>query len=390
MKKKTVKVIVVCILIMFFGWMGNLFFGRYLTPTLIDSKIFSKLGIFDNDNKNTTIITKTEKVIVNEDISISEIASSAVYAVVDVLSFEKNDKNIKKINVSNNLGKYSKGVSGAGTILTNDGIVVTDRTNVVEKNADYKVVTFGGNVLDATLLGIDDFSNLAYLKVDGINLTTVPFANSDDNNSGKKVIFIGNLSGLQKAYLAEGTLSGFDESFNLAGGGIASSEKLEGVLEANFIEDDKYVGGPVINHSGELIAVSAKLEINNEKKYFQIPIDAISDSMQRVVENRIDQAAKLGIYYISVNPFYKNLKELTVDKGALIYSSSEKQGLAIIADSPAEKAELKLNDIILSIDGNEINPSHPLSNFINQYEKEDVATLNVLRDGKEMEIEVTF
>jgi len=376
---------------MTFGWMGSLFFGRYLTPVLIRNNIFSKMGIFENDNKNTTIINKTEKILVKEDDSITEISSNAVYSVVSVYSFSKN----KNEKVSKNLivpveDYYSEGKNGAGTILTNDGVVVTHRTNIIEKEADYKVLTFGGNTLDATLLGVDDFTDLAFLKVNGINLTTVPIANSDDVNYGKKVIIIGNVSGLQKVFLTDGILTGMDENFNLTGTEIASSEKLEGIFKVNFNGGDEYVGGPIINYNGELLAIGAMMKTGNENNFFHIPINAVKDSMQKIVENRLYQTAKLGVYYISLNSYYKNLKNLSVDKGALIYSTSGKQGLAVIANSSAEKAGIMIGDIILSIDGNEINPNHPFSNFINQYEKGNTVTLNILRGGKEFELNVEF
>lgn len=392
MKKRIAKILLISLLIMFFGWLGNLLFGRYLTPVLVKSRVFSRLEIFKNDNKGTTIITKTEKVVVREDNSIGEVASNASYAVVDVLSFEKKETLNNKVNVSinDNKNEYAAGLSGTGTILTNDGIIATYRTNIIEKNADYKVVTLGRNILDATLLGVDEFTNLAYLKVDGFNLTTIPFAANSIDNTGKKVIVIGGLSGSQRVYLTDGTLSGFDEDFNLSGGRLASSEKLEGVLNVDFNESSKYVGGPIINYSGELLAINGKIEIDGNEEYFQIPIEIIKDSMQKIVENKIEQSAKLGIYYISINPFYKNLKNLSSDKGALIYSAEGKQGLAVLAGSPAEKYDLKINDLILSIDGNEINSMHPLSNFINQYEKGNSATLGILRDGKNMEITIEF
>lgn len=379
------------IFVMFFGWLGNLLLSRYLTPTLLKSRIFSRLEILKNDDKGTTIINKTEKVVVREDNSISEIASSASYAVVNVLSFDKKDVVAKKNSLSAaNTDKYYGGLSGAGTILTNDGIIATSKTNIIEKDADYKIVTLRGDVLNAELLGIDEFTNLAYLKVRGLNLTTIPFASDSIDNSGKKVIILGGLSGLQRVYLTEGILSGFDEDFNLSGGQLSSSEKMEGVLNVEFNKDDKYIGGPVINYGGELLAINVKLEIDGKEKYFQIPIEAVKDSMQKVVENRMDQSAKLGIYYISVNPFYKNLKNLSSDKGAFVHSFNEKQNLTALGRGVTEKNGLKINDLILSIDGNEINSMHPLSNFINQYEKGDSATLGIFREGKNMEITVEF
>lgn len=391
MKKKLLKIVAGIIAIMTLGWMGSLFFSRYLTPILISNSFFSEMGVFDNDNKNTTIINKTEKVIVREDESIAEISSNAVYSVAEVLSFSRvSREKVVKNMLTQDSGAYVEGKKGAGTILTNDGIIVTYRTNIIEKEADYKVMTFGGNLLDATLLGIDDFTNLAFLKVNGTNLTTIPFANSDDIKFGKKVIVIGNLTGVQKVSLTEGILSTLDENFNLSGTEIASSEKLEGVLNIDFKGGDEYVGGPVINYSGELLAIGAIMEINNNKVFFHIPVDAIRDSMQKVSEKRLEQAAKLGVYYLSIDSYYKNLKNIAIDRGALVYSPSGKQGLAVMANSSAEKAGIKMGDIITSIDGNEINSSHPLSNLISQYEQGTTAVLNILRDGKEMEVNLEF
>lgn len=390
MKNKIFKILAGGIIIMTFGWIGGLFFGRYLTPLLIKSDIFSKMGIFDNDNRNTTIINKTEKVVVREDDSIAEVSSNAIYSVVEILSFSKNSLEKNKANLVLNGNQYNAGKRGAGTILTNDGVVVTYRSNIQEENADYKAIAFGGNVLDATLLGVDEFTNLAFLKVEGINLNTIPFADSDNIGYGKRIIAIGNLLGNGKIALTSGILSSVDERFNLSGTEIASSEKLEGVFRMGFNGDENYVGGPIINYSGELVAISAMMNVDNQKIFFQIPVNAVKDSIQRVVEKRLEQTAKLGVYYISIDSFYKNLKGLSVDKGALVYSATGKQGLAIVAGGAAEKSGLKIGDIILSIDGNEINLSQPLSNLINQYEKGNSAVLNILRDGQEMEITVEF
>jgi len=391
MKKNILKIVAGIIVIMTFGWMGTLLLNRYFTPMLMKSNFFSRTGILDTENKNTTIINKTEKVVVGEDSSATEIASGAVYAVADVYSFlPEEKKTLAKVSGEEAVKKYAQGKKGTGTILTNDGIIVTHKNNIIEEGADYKIMTFDGAVLDASLLGVDEFTELAFLKADGANLTTIPFADSDDVNSGRKVIALGGLTGDKKISLADGVLTELDENFNLSGAEVASSEKLEGVFRMNFSGGENYVGGPVISYSGELLAISSAIKIDNEINYFQIPANAVRDAMQKAVENRLEESANLGIYYISVNPYYKNLKGLTVDKGALVYSASGKQGLAVVAGSAAEKSGIKINDIIVSIDGNEINSSHPLSDFINQYEKGSTATMNVLRAGESMEITVEF
>lgn len=391
MKKRIFKIFIGIILIMTFGWIGSLFFGRYLTPVLISTRFFSEMEIFDNYKKNTTIINKTEKVIVGEDESISEISSNAIYSVVEVMSFSKKgaEKMSKSLStqVDNN---YLDGKKGAGTVLTNDGVIVTSRYNIIEKDSDYKVATFSGNILNANLLGVDDFTDLAFLKVEGMNLTATPLANSEEVSYGKKVILIGNHSGSQKVFLTESILSAVDENFSLSGSDMAYSEKMQGAFRVDYAGGDDYVGGPVINYDGEILAINAIMNKGAEKIFYQVPINLVRDSMQKAVENRLEKSAKLGVYYISINPYYKNLKNLAVDKGALIYSSSGKQGLAVLVNSSADEAGLKIGDIITSIDGNEINSSHSLSNFISQYEQGTSAVLNILRGEEKLEITVEF
>ena len=391
MKKGLLKVFIGVIVIMTFGWLGSLFFGRYLTPILINNKFFSELSIFDNDKKNTTIINKTEKVIVGEDRSINEISSSATYAVVEVMSFsKKSGEKFSKNLTTQTQGGYLDGKSGAGMILTNDGVIVTSRNNILEEDSDYKVATFSGATLDAKVIGIDEFTDLAFLKVEGSNLTTIPFADSDNVSSGRRVIVMGNYSGSQKIFLTEGVLSAVDDNFSLSGGEVSSSEKMEGVFRVDFNANDDFVGGPVINYEGELLAINAVINKGPEKIFYQVPINIVRDSMQKVVESRLDKTAKLGVYYISINSYYKNLKNLPVDKGALIYSSSGKQGLAIVASSVADRAGFKIGDIITSVDGNEINSSNSLSDLVSQYEQGNSASFGVIRGEEKMEINVDF
>ncbi|MEF3691430.1 MAG: trypsin-like peptidase domain-containing protein [Candidatus Moraniibacteriota bacterium] len=392
MKKKILKAFAILIIVMTFGWIGSLFFGRYLTPILIRNDFFAKMGIFENDDKSTTIINKTERVLVRESDSVTEVSSNAIYAVVDVFSFsvEAENKTVQKSLAMGEREKFQQGKSGAGTILTNDGLIVTSRFNIIEEAAEYKILTYGGNVLEAKLLGVDDFTDLAFLKAEGSNFTTMPMADSSTVNFGKRVVIIGEISGSQKIYLSDGVLSGFDEKFSLTGTEIASSEKLQGVLRVDFVGGEDYAGGPIINYSGELLGISIFINKGGEKQFFQIPINVVKDSMQKISENRLDKTARLGIYYLSLDAYYKILKDLKVERGALIYSATGKQGLAVIAESSAEKAGLKIGDIIMSIDGNEIDSAHPLSNFISQYEKDSTAVLKVLRGDEEIELTVEF
>ncbi len=387
--KKTFRVVIITVVIFIVGGIGGLFFSKYLIPALGKCAFFEKRGFFQDMEKNTTIINKTETVVVREDNLIGEISSGAISSTVTVFSFY-DDAKAKKGTFSEQRNIRKTGKRRAGAILTNDGMVVTYGADTVKEGTVYKVAIFDGSVYDAKLIGVDDFTNLVFLHIEGINLPAISFANSDDVNLGKKVIAIGYSSGRDKVSLTEGVLSAFDPTFNLSGQSVASSEKLEGVFKADFGDDKNYIGGPIIDFNGEMLALTGSLDIDNKEVYFQIPINVVKTAMNRVAEGKAEKMAKLGVYYISIDTFEQELYDLPVEKGAMIFSSSGQSGLAILAGSPAEKAGLKLNDIVLAIDDKEIDLKHPLSLLVSQYQEGDSATFKILRNDEEINISVEF
>lgn len=112
--------------------------------------------------------------------------------------------------------------------------------------------------------------------------------------------------------------------------------------------------------------------------------------MESAISGELQERPFLGIYYVPITKEYSLVNDLTRDRGALIYSASGKQGLAILADSPAEKAGLKLNDIIIAINGQEINLSNPLSNKLGEFKKGDQIELLVVRENKEIVVPVSL
>jgi len=270
--------------------------------------------------------------------------------------------------------------------VTSDGLIVTYRKAIIENDSEYKVFLFNGNYYDAKLIGVDGFSDLAFLKIDVPNLTAISFGNSSDVRPGKKLVAIGNSFGEYQNRYAAGLLSNIDKTFNLGGMTVSSSEKLEGVIEDDFSSKKEYLGGPVIGYSGDLIGIVGSLTINGQEKYFQIPSNIARKTMDLILQNGADTRPFLGAYYIPITKEYSITHGLKRDRGALIYSSSGKQGLAIIAGSPAEEAGLRINDIVVSVNNQGVNLDNPLSNVISQYKKGEKIELTVDRNGEEMKI----
>jgi len=378
--KKFIKAIAKVLIIFIVAAVAVVFIERYFLPRLSASQFFSKYKFLQKASENVTIINKTEQVTVKEDDSINTIASQAIPAVVNIISINEQ----KQISSENLL----RSQSSTGVLVTNDGLIATYRTAIIEKEARYKVLLFDGTTHDAKLLGIDEFTNLAYLKIKVSNLPSVSFADSSDFRAGKKLIAIGNSSGEYQNRFTAGLLSNINKIFNIAGKTISSSEKLEGVFETDFDNQPAYEGGPVINYNGELGGIMGSAVIDNQKHFFQIPSSVIRKSMELAIKGELNARPTFGAYYLPITREHALANDLARDRGALIFSSSGKQSLAIIAGSPAEKSGLRINDIIIAINNQEVNLDNPLSNLLSQYKKGDEIELLIIREGKEMKIKV--
>lgn len=370
----------VTIAIFLIGGLGSMVFQGYIIPKASLSPTLSKLKLFKKASENVTIVNKTEQVIVKEDDSVNKVSSRAGASVANIISISEKNKS--------SLDPLGGIKSGTGIIVTSDGLIATYRTAIFENDTTYKALLSNGTSFDARLLGIDEFTNLAFLKIDTSNLSVIPFANSDDFFPGKLLVAIGNsFEDYQNRY-ASGLLSNLDKTFNTAGKTLSSSEKLEGVFETDFLDQKEYLGGPVIDYNGELVGIIGSATIDNKEKFFEIPSNDIKKAMDLAIRNELASRPQLGIYYLPLSKAYALANGLVRDKGALIYSPSGKQGLAILSESPAEKAGLKINDIITFVEDKEINLDNPLSNLLSQYKKGDQLNITVDRDGKEITISV--
>ena len=110
--------------------------------------------------------------------------------------------------------------------------------------------------------------------------------------------------------------------------------------------------------------------------------------MDLVMKNELGNRPILGIYYIPITKSYFLANNLNRDRGALIFSPSGKQGLAIISGSAAEKAGFQINDIIIAVNGQEVNIDNPLANILSNYKKGDEVELLIVRTGQEIKVKV--
>jgi S1-C subfamily serine protease len=379
--KSLAKILLILLLIFSVGGIGGVYFDQQILPFIRTNKYLSRINFLKRSAENVTVINKTEQVIIKEDDSVNEIASQASNAVVNIISLgSQKDAAARLIK--------SADQSGTGIIVTSDGVIATYRSAIIEKDASYKVLFFNGASYDAKLLAVDEFSNLAFLKIEATNLTAISFSDSSSVRPGKKVVAIGNSFGEYQNRYATGLLSNIAKTYNLAGKTVSSSEKLEGVFENDFNNQSEYVGGPVIGYSGDLIGMEGTIVVDGKNQYFQIPSNVVQKTLELALAGQLENRPFFGAYYVSITKEYAIAHNLNSDRGALIFSPSGKQSLAMIAGSPAENAGIRINDIVLAVNNQEVNIDNPLSNLINQYKKGDSIELLLEREGKEIKIPV--
>lgn len=276
---------------------------------------------------------------------------------------------------------------GTGFVVSSDGYIVTNRHVVSDRDADYTVVVEDEQEYEAKVLARDPVIDLAILKIEGEDLPFVELGDSSSLQVGQRVIAIGNALGEFRDTVSTGVVSGLSRS--ITAGGIGTSiEHLSGVIQTDASINPGNSGGPLLDISGQVIGVNTAMAEGAENIGFAIPVNDIKDTLNDVREHGRIIQAWLGVRYITITPEISQANNLGVDHGALIVRGRQPAELAVIPGSPADKAGLEANDIILEVDGEEINQNNSLADVINKSNPGDVVTMLVLRAGEESEIEV--
>jgi len=260
---------------------------------------------------------------------------------------------------------------GTAFFVTADGYMLTNHHVVA--GADNVTVTLNDRTeLDAEIIGSDERSDVAVLKVKGANFPALPIGDSNVLKVGEPV-------------LAIGSPFGFDYS---ASAGIVSAKSRNFSRETSvpFIQTDVALnpgnsGGPLFNQRGEVIGINSRI-FSGTGGYmglsFSIPIDAAMDIYEQLKNNGEVTRAYLGIYPQDIDRNLAEAYQLARPQGALL--------TRVTPDSPAQKAGLKQGDVILQYNGKTIQQADDLLNLINRAKPGDSFTAVVQRAGKPLEI----
>lgn len=276
---------------------------------------------------------------------------------------------------------------GSGFVVSEDGYIVTNKHVVSDENAEYTV--FMGDdakKYTAKVVATDPVNDVAILKIEASGLPFLEFADSDALNVGQTAIAIGNPLLEFNNSVSVGVVSGLSRSIT-AGDGAGMSEQLEGVIQTDAAINPGNSGGPLLNLSGKVIGVNVAVA-SAENIGFALPSNLVKNDVNSVKEHGKIVRPYLGIRYTQINEQIKEANKLDTDYGALVLRGEKPEELAVMPGSPADKAGLLENDIILEVDGKKLDKDTSLSRYVARKNVGDILKLKVLSKGKEKMVEV--
>jgi len=373
-----VFVILAVLLIFIAGGIGGV--GGVLLFSAHNGALAEKLGIHW---KNLSIpTTTTQKIVVEESNAIIDTTKKVSDSVVSITLKGTQTDMFGQV--------YQTSGAGTGFIITSDGLILTNKHVVSDTTAKYTVVTLDGKTYDATVQSLDPVNDLAVVKIDARNLPVVELGDSDQLQVGQWVVAVGNALGQFQNTVTSGIISAKDRKIDASDSSGASSETLSGLLQTDAAINSGNSGGPLVNLAGQVVGINTAVASGAQGIGFAIPINAAKSAIDSIKKTGKIIRPYIGVRYLEITPTIAQQNSLSVDHGALVQRGTNLTDFAVVPGSPADKAGVVENDIILSIDGTNIDQNHTLLSLVQTHQVGDVITLHVLSKGKEKDVKLTL
>lgn len=273
-------------------------------------------------------------------------------------------------------------VSGSGFFISDQGYIVTNN-HVVEGTNSVNVILSNGSQEKATVVGTDQYNDIAVLKTDGKVPAVAALGNSDVLKPGESVIAIGSPLGDFKNTVTVGVVSATGRSIDTGQG-----YQIEGLIQTDAAINQGNSGGPLVDLAGQVIGINTLIVRNTgsgavaEGLGFAIPIDTAQAVAAQIIQKGYFAHPYLGIAYQPIAPDIANAYNLPVQWGVYV--------TRVASNSPASKAGLQQGDIITRVGSVELDETHSYLNTLYTYKPGDQVSLSVIRNGKTIEMQVTL
>ena len=281
---------------------------------------------------------------------------------------------------------------GTGFIISEDGMILTNKHVVLDEDAEYTVLTSDNKEFPAEVLARDPFQDIAVLKITQEDSETevlpiIKLGDSDKIRIGQTAIAIGYVLGRYQNTISVGVISGLGRTITASGGDFY--ETLEDIIQTDAAINRGNSGGPLLNLKGEVIGINTAIDVEGQNIGFAIPINKAKRDIEQVKTIGKIVYPFLGIRYVLINEDIKEDNNLEADQGALIIKGDKGES-AIFSDSAADKADLKEGDIVLEFNGERITLENTLAKIILKYNPGDTVSLKILTGGMERIINVVL
>lgn len=284
--------------------------------------------------------------------------------------------------VSIQVSSDSSAGEGSGVIFDSKGNILTN-DHVVANARQVYVTLADGRVFEATVIGTDPATDLAVIQIENApdNLTVATLGDSSTVGVGDPVAAIGNPMGLAST-LTTGVVSALDRPTAPSSGEGAVTNAIQ--IDAAINPGNS--GGPVFNDSGQVVGIASSIITTSSAISsggsiglgFAIPINLAKNISSQLVENGVAEHAYLGV---------------TIRDGVADYEGQRRTGAEVVdvqSQTPAALAGLKSGDVVTQINGKAVGSSISLTGYVRQFKTGEVVTLQLVRGGQLMEIDVTL
>jgi serine protease Do len=273
-------------------------------------------------------------------------------------------------------------VSGSGVFITDQGYILTNN-HVVDGTNEVNIVLSDGVQEKATIVGTDQYSDIAVLKTDGKVPAVATLGNSDLLNPGESVIAIGSPLGNFKNTVTVGVVSATGRSIDTGNG-----YQIEDLIQTDAAINHGNSGGPLVNLAGEVIGINTLIVRNTnngdvaEGLGFAIPANTAQAIAQQIIQKGYFARPYIGINYQPIDPNIAARYNLPAQWGVYITD--------VANNSPASDAGLQQGDIITKVGDIALDETHSYVNTLFTFKPGDQITLNVMRNGKDTQVQITL
>jgi len=273
---------------------------------------------------------------------------------------------------------------GTGFLISKEGLIVTNRHVVDDRDASYKVLAKDDQAYNVTKVYRDSVNDLAILKIDpsaSSGLKPVELGDSSKLKVGQFVIAIGTALGEFKNTVTTGVVSGLGRGITAGSPFEGYVERLDDVIQTDAAISPGNSGGPLLNSAGQVIGVNVAVSMQGENIGFAIPINLIKESLDNFSKTGKFSRPFLGVRYRMIGRDLALLNE--VPQGVYV--------IEVIEGSAAESVGFEEGDIIIKADGKPIREKDGgLAEIINKKKIGEKFSLEIWRDGETFSLDVVL